>query len=256
LSNRLQDKVALITGASRGIGRATALAFAAEGSSVIVNYNASAPAADEVVRLIAEGGHEAAAIKADVTNRDQVDALTSAALQRFGRIDVLVNNAGIGIRGDTLTMSLDDLDAMMAVNVKGVIHCVQAIAPHMIQRGGGSIVNIASIAGLGTALSGNTPYAASKAALIGLTRRFALDLGDHGINVNTICPGVIITDMTRGTETAQYANVIRHSMLGRVGRPEEIAGPAVFLASAEAAFMTGQVITIDGGRTDFLSHSA
>jgi 3-oxoacyl-[acyl-carrier protein] reductase len=255
LSNRLQDKVALITGASRGIGRATALAFAAEGASVVVNYNASAPAADEVVRLIAEGGHEAAAIQADVANRGQVDALTAAALDRFGRIDVLVNNAGIGIRGDTLTMSLDDLDAMMAVNVKGVIHCVQAVAPHMIQRGGGAIVNIASIAGLGTALSGNTPYAASKAALIGLTRRFALDLGDHGINVNTICPGVIITDMTR-TETAQYANVIRRSMLGRVGRPEEIAGPAVFLASAEAAFMTGQVITVDGGRTDFLSHSA
>jgi 3-oxoacyl-[acyl-carrier protein] reductase len=254
--NRLQDKVALITGSSRGIGRATALAFAAEGASVVVNYNASAAAADEVVRLIAERGSEAAAIQADVTNRAQVDAMTVAALERFGRIDVLVNNAGIGIRGDTLTMSLDDLDAMMAVNVKGVIHCVQAIAPHMIQRGGGSIVNIASIAGLGTALSGNTPYAASKAALIGLTRRFALDLGDHGINVNTICPGVIITDMTRGTETAQYANVIRHSMLGRVGRPEEIAGPAVFLASAEAAFMTGQVITIDGGRTDFLSHSA
>jgi 3-oxoacyl-[acyl-carrier protein] reductase len=254
--NRLQDKVALITGSSRGIGRATALAFAAEGASVVVNYNASAAAADEVVRLIAERGSEAAAIQADVTNRAQVDAMTVAALERFGRIDVLVNNAGIGIRGDTLTMSLDDLDAMMAVNVKGVIHCVQAIAPHMIQRGGGAIVNIASIAGLGTALSGNTPYAASKAALIGLTRRFALDLGDHGINVNTICPGVIITDMTRGTETALYANVIRHSMLGRVGRPEEIAGPAVFLASAEAAFMTGQVITIDGGRTDFLSHSA
>jgi 3-oxoacyl-[acyl-carrier protein] reductase len=176
MPNRLQDKVTLITGASRGIGRATALAFANEGASVVVNYKASAPAADEVVRLIAERGREAAAIQADVTDRAQVDAMAGAALERFGRIDILVNNAGIGIRGDTLTMSLDDLDAMMAVNVKGVINCVQAIAPNMVQRGGGSIVNIASIAGLGTSLSGNTPYAASKAALIGLTRRFALDL--------------------------------------------------------------------------------
>jgi 3-oxoacyl-[acyl-carrier protein] reductase len=256
MAGRLTDKVALITGASRGIGRSTALAFAREGARVIVNYNSNRAAADEVVKAINEAGSEAIALHADVADREKVDSMARAALARFGRIDILVNNAGVGQRGHVLTMDLDAFDRLLATNVKGVIHCIQAVGPGMVENGGGRIINVASVAGLGTALAENTPYAGSKAMLVGLTRRFALDLGKHNINVNTVCPGFIRTDMTSNSDPLRFAYMEEHSMLGRVGRPEEIAGPILFLASDEAAFITGQVLTIDGGRTDFLSHSA
>ena len=256
MTGRLAGKVALITGASRGIGRATALAFAAEGAGVIVNYNSNRAAAEEVVDAIAAAGSEGMAVQANVAVRDEVDAMVRAGLQRFGRIDILVNNAGVGLRGNVLNMDLDAFDRLLATNVKGVIHCIQAAGPSMVENGGGRIVNIASVAGLGTALADNTPYAASKATLVGLTRRFALDLGKHNINVNTICPGFIRTDMTSNSDPQRFAYMEEHSMLGRVGKPEEIAGPILFLASDEASFITGQVLTVDGGRTDFLSHSA
>ncbi len=252
---RLENKVALITGASRGIGRATALAFAREGAAVAVNYASNRDAAHEVVAAIRGAGGRAEAYQADVASREQVIAMVDAASQRFGPVDVLVNNAGITKRGETLTMTTEDLDYLMGVNVKGVIHCVQAVAPAMIERGGGRIVNVSSIAAIGTALAGNTTYAATKAALLALTRRFALELGPHNINVNAVCPGYIRTDMTVGASDRRNDYFIEHSVLRRVGLPEEIAGPLLFLASDEASFMTGQVLTVDGGRTDYLSHS-
>jgi 3-oxoacyl-[acyl-carrier protein] reductase len=253
MSPRLENKVALITGASRGIGRATALAFAREGASVIVNYAKSRDGAEAVVKQIRESGGAAEAVQADVGDRAQVDSMARRAIERFGRIDLLVNNAGITIPGETLTLSTDDLDTLMATNVKGVIHCVQACAPSMIEHGGGKIANVSSIAAIGTALHGSTTYAATKAAVLALTRRFALELGPHQINVNAVCPGLINTAMAAAGGSQDY--FIEHSVLGRTGQPEEIAEPLVFLCSDEASFITGQVLTVDGGRTDYLSRS-
>jgi 3-oxoacyl-[acyl-carrier protein] reductase len=154
-------------------------------------------------------------------------------------------------------MSDEALDEMIGVNLKGVIHCVQAVAPGMIERRSGKIVNIASIAGLGTSLVGNTPYAATKAAVIALTKRLALELGPHGINVNTVCPGFIRTEMAAASvDRSGFESVARKAVLGRVGEPDDIAHAALFLASDEASFITAQVLSVDGGRTDFLSHSA
>ncbi len=252
---RLDNKVALITGASRGIGRATALMMAREGAKVAVNYASNSAAADEVVKAITDAGGEAMAYQANVAEREQVDAMAAAVLARFGRVDILVNNAGVGQRGTVLTMDVDALDKLIAVNVKGVLHCIQAVGPNMVANGGGKIVNVASIAGIGTSLTENTPYAGSKAMLIGLTRRFALDLGPHKINVNTVCPGFIRTDMTSGSPPDRVAYITDRTALGRMGEPEEIAGPIVFLASDDANFMTGQIIVSDGGRMDYLSHS-
>jgi 3-oxoacyl-[acyl-carrier protein] reductase len=256
MPGRLEDKVALITGASRGIGRATAIGFAREGARVAINYTSNRNAADEVVKAIKDSGGEAEAYQADVAARAQVDAMAQAVGQRFGRVDILVNNAGIGLRGNVLSMDVGDgFDRLLDVNVKGVVHCVQAVGPNMVANGGGRIVNVSSIAGIGTSLAENTPYAASKAALIGLTRRFALDLGPHNINVNAICPGFIRTDMTTSSDPTRTAYITDRTVLGRVGKPEEIAGPILFLASDEASFMTGQIIVADGGRMDYLSHA-
>jgi 3-oxoacyl-[acyl-carrier protein] reductase len=255
MTGRLQDKVALITGASRGIGRATALKMASEGAKVAVNYSVNRDAADEVVRTITEAGGEAVAFQANVGDAEQVEALGKQVLEHFGRVDILVNNAGIGQRGNVLTMDVDALDRLIAVNVKGAIRCIQAVGPSMVENGGGRIVNVASIAGIGTSLAENTPYAGSKAMLIGLTRRFALDLGPHNITVNTVCPGYIRTDMTSGSDPQRVAYITDRTVLGRMGEPEEIAGPIAFLASDEASFMTGQIVVVDGGRIDYLSHS-
>jgi 3-oxoacyl-[acyl-carrier protein] reductase len=256
MSGRLAGKIALVTGASRGLGRATALLFAREGAAVAVNYAERGDAAGEVVAAIREAGGRALALRANVANQPEVAAMVAQALEAFGRLDVLVNNAGVSHPGSLLTLDEARLDEMIAVNLKGVIHCCRAAAPGMIERRYGKIVNIASIAGLGTALQGTTPYAATKAAVIALTKRLALELGPHGINVNAICPGFIRTDMAAASaDERDFESIAGKAMLGRVGRPEDIAAAALFLASDEASFVTAQVLTVDGGRTDFLSHS-
>ena len=255
MPGRLDNKVALITGGSRGIGRATALMMAREGAKVAVNYASNAEAAAEVVKTITDAGGEAMAYQANVGERAQVDAMAAAVMERFGRVDILVNNAGVGQRGNVLNMDVDALDSLIAVNVKGPIYCIQAVGPQMVENGGGKIVNVASIAGIGTSLTENTPYAGSKAMLIGLTRRFALDLGPYNITVNTVCPGFIRTDMTSRSPADRIQYITDRTSLGRMGEPEEIAGPIVFLASDDANFMTGQIIVADGGRLDYLSHS-
>jgi len=255
MAGRFAGRVALVTGASRGIGRRTALALAREGAAVVVNYAASRDAAELVVGDIREGGGQAVAIRADVSREAEVSALVAEAQRRLGAIDVLVNNAGLFRPGTVASLAEDTLDALVAVNVKGVIHCTQAVAAEMIARRYGKIVNVASIAGLGTAMANTTPYAATKAAAIALTKRFALELGPHGINVNAVCPGFILTDMAAGSG-AEVEAVARNAMLGRVGRPDDIAHAVLFLASDEASFITAQVLTVDGGRMDFLSHSA
>jgi 3-oxoacyl-[acyl-carrier protein] reductase len=177
----------------------------------------------------------------------------------FGRLDVLVNNAGIIHRATLLDAVEAELDAMYAINVKGTWHMIRAAAPALKARGTGRIVNIASLAALGTAISGTSPYAATKAAVIALTKRAALELGRDGITVNAICPGFILTDMLAATAPGGGGNLAAladKTMVGRVGRPEDVAEAALYLAGDEAGFVTAQVLTVDGGRLDFLTHSA
>lgn len=260
MGGRLGGKVALVTGASRGIGRATASLFAREGAAVVVNYAKNHEQARQLVDEIEKAGGQAMGVQADVAQRSQVLAMVETALGQFGKIDVLVNNAAIIHRANIMTLTEEHLDEMIAVNVKGIIHCTQAAAPHMIERRYGKIVNVSSIAALGTTMPDTTPYAATKAAVISLTKRLALELGPYGINVNAICPGFVRTEMAASGRTpeemdARFASVVSKTMLGRVGEPEDIAYSALFLASDEASFITGQVLTVDGGRMDFLSHS-
>jgi len=260
VSGRVDGKVALVTGGSRGIGRAVSLMLAREGAAVIVNYTRQEAAAAEVVDLIRARGGRAIAGRADVSDRAAVQAMVDAALEEFGRIDILVNNAGILSRGTTLTMDEAAFDRMVAVNVKGVVHTVQAVAPGMMARHYGKIVNISSLAGLGTAVPETTPYATTKAAVIGLTKRQAFEFGPAGITVNAICPGFVATEMLasleRHDDEARLRALAAKAVLGRVGTPDDIAAVVLFLASDESSFMTAQILTVDGGRTDFLTASA
>lgn len=256
---RLEGKVALVTGASRGIGRATALLFAREGAQVAINYAKSRQQASEVVDSIQNDGGRALAIQASVAGKSEVISMVETILREFGKIDILVNNAGVLHRGNTLALDEKKLDEMLEINVKGIIYCVQATAPHMVERRYGKIVNLSSVAALGTAVPETTPYALTKAAVIAFTKRLAFELGPHGINVNAICPGFIRTEMAMAgspDEVQTRLNTMaQKTMLGRVGEVGDVARAALFLAGDEASFVTAQVLTVDGGRTDFLSYS-
>ena len=260
MAGRLKDKVALVTGGSRGIGRAICEVFAREGATVVVNFTSSAKEAKAIAAGIVQAGGTALALQADVAVKSQVTAMVEAVVARFGRIDIVVNNAGILRSGNTLTLNEDELDRMIAVNVKGIIYCVQAAAPGMIQRRYGKIVNLSSVAGLGTAAVDTTPYALTKAAVISLTKRLAVELGPHNINVNAIAPGIVRTDMMQffGNEAddVRIEAFSRKAILNRIGAPEDVANTALFLASDESSYMTAQVLAIDGGRMDFLTHSS
>jgi 3-oxoacyl-[acyl-carrier protein] reductase len=261
-NRKLEKRVALITGASRGLGRAMAIRFAQEGAAVIINYCRNRDAAEEVVKTIVSSGGKGTAVQADVANSGQVQEMVEAVLKMYGSIDILVNNAGVGIPSPTLIdASWEDLDRMIDVNLRGVIHCVRSVAKQMIERRYGRIINLSSIAALGTSFAGTTGYAATKAAIISLTKRLALEFGPHNITVNAIAPGFIKTDMALSNGSMprtpdELAAIARKTMLGRLGEPEDIAHTALFLASDESSFMTAQVLTVDGGRIDFLSHSA
>lgn len=257
---RLEGKVAIVTGASRGIGRAIAVRLAREGAAVGVNYRSQANAAEEVVAEITRGGGKAAAIQADVADRAAAERMAREASERFGPIDVLVNNAGVMFRSDIFDFNTEEFQRMRETNVGGVVHAVGAVLPSMKEQKSGSIVNLTSIAALGTAMAGTTFYAATKAAVGILTKRLALELGPFGINVNAVAPGFIVTDMVavgrRPEELEELKQKIAaRAVLGRTGTPEDIAAVVAFLASSDAAFMTGQIVTVDGGRMDFLSHS-
>jgi 3-oxoacyl-[acyl-carrier protein] reductase len=259
MGQRLEGKVALVTGGSRGIGRAIARTFAREGAAVVVNYTAQAEKAHSVVAEIKKNGGRAMALQADVSSRQAVEAMVDEAKKQFGSINILVNNAGILRAGNTLQLKEDDFDRMIAVNLKGIIFSVQSVGPEMIERRYGKIVNLSSIAGLATSVAETTPYAMTKAAVVSLTKRIALELGAHNINVNAIAPGFIRTEMVQLQDGAEDGNrleaMAKRTILNRVGVPEDIANVALFLASDESSFMTGQVLTADGGRMDFLTHS-
>ncbi|MFA5869176.1 MAG: 3-oxoacyl-ACP reductase family protein [Candidatus Bathyarchaeia archaeon] len=256
---KLDGKVAVVTGASRGIGRAIAETFAREGADVVVNYVRSEGEAKEVVEHIRAMGRRAFAVKADVSKRADAQRMFNKVLAEFGRVDILVNNAGIGTGGTTLDTPEEDWDRVMAVNLKGPFNCTQIAAKTMVERKSGKIINISSISGLGGAPVGELAYCCAKAALIAMTTVAAQDLGPHGINVNSVAPGWTRTDMTsRATrEKTEELQRLKAGMaaMRRIGEPQDIANAALFLASDEASFVTGQVLVADGGRRDFLSHA-
>jgi len=240
----LSGQVAIVTGASRGIGRAIALFLANEGAKVVVNYANSSQAADALVAEIQDHGGEAIAQQADVSQPEQVDQLIKATMDQWGRVDVLVNNAGITKDTLLLRMKLEDWQAVIDLNLTGVFLCTKAIAKIMLKQKSGRIINIASVAGqMGN--PGQANYSAAKAGVIGFTKTVAKELASRGITVNAVAPGFITTDMTANISAE---GILAYIPLGRYGTPEEIAGMVRFLAAdPAAAYITGQVFNVDGG---------
>lgn len=241
---RLKDKVAIVTGASRGIGKATALALAVEGANVVVNYASSSQAADAVVEEITKAGGQAIAVGADVSKSEEVERLVKETQDKFGRIDVLVNNAGITRDTLILRMKLEDWEAVINLNLTGVFLCCKAVSKIMLKQKSGRIINISSVAGqMGNA--GQANYSAAKAGVIGLTKTLAKEFASRGVTVNAVAPGFIETDMTSDLKAEEILKLIP---LARYGKPEEIAGMIRFLAADESAkYITGQVFNVDGG---------
>ncbi len=241
----LEDQVVLVTGCGRGIGRAIALALAEHGADVVVN-DVVEESTGQVAAQIEEMGRVAMPVVADITSEDEVKAMVTAAMDRFGQIDILVNNAGITQDNLLMRMSGEQWDTVLAVNLKGAFLCTKAVARPMVKARRGRIINIASVVGL-TGNVGQANYSSSKGGLIALTKSTAQELGSRGITCNAVAPGFIETEMT-----AQLSDEAREQMLGRVplgrpGQPEDVAAAVVFLAGPEAAYITGQVLIVDGG---------
>jgi len=241
---RLRGQVAIVTGASRGIGRAIALALATEGANVVVNYASSSTAAEEVVAEINSMGCEAVALQADVSQVEQVENLLNTVTQKWGRVDILVNNAGITRDTLLLRMKPEDWQAVIDLNLTGVFLCTRAVSKLMLKQRSGRIVNITSVAGqMGN--PGQANYSAAKAGVIGFTKTIAKEFASRGITVNAVAPGFIETDMTSNLKSEE---ILKFIPLGRYGKPEEIAGMVRFLAAdSAAAYITGQVFNVDGG---------
>ncbi|HSE04384.1 MAG TPA: 3-oxoacyl-ACP reductase family protein [Methylomirabilota bacterium] len=248
-AGRLAGKVALVTGAGRGFGRAIALAFAREGARVAVNYLGSQAGAEAVVAEAGRLGAEAVALRGDVAREDDVEALIAATLRRFGRLDVLVNNAGVMARGPLLRLPEDDCRRMLDINVMGTLRCSRHALPPMIEQRGGRIINLSSqLAQRAVGGGGFAVYAATKGAIESLTRALAAEVGVHGVTVNAIAPGGIETDMSRDVMTAEYrARRLAELPLHRFGSVDDVAYCAIVLASDEAGYLTGQILHPSGG---------
>jgi 3-oxoacyl-[acyl-carrier protein] reductase len=258
-AGRLAGRVALVTGASGGIGRGIAIRLGIEGAAVAVHYRNQAREAKSVVEEIRSAGGTARVFQADVTKPKQVQTMVARIRAELGTPDLLVNNAGVMWPADLATFNPAQFEKMRATNVDGAINVTRAVVDGMKKLRFGRIVNITSVAGIGTAFPGTTFYAATKAALAILTRRFAMDLGPHGITVNAVAPGYILVGMnTRGRKQkeieAASSVVVPRTMVRRVGVAEDIASAVAYLVSPEAGYVTAQVLTVDGGRMDYISH--
>jgi 3-oxoacyl-[acyl-carrier protein] reductase len=255
----LNKQVVLVTGGSRGIGRAIAARFAANGAAVGVNYVSHSAEADSVVNEIHATGGRAIAVHADIGDPAQVDRMVARIGSELGPISILINNAALSFKSTLDSYDPAVMERMRRINVDGLIHVTRAVVPGMRERRYGRIVNLTSVAAHGTSFPDTTFYAATKAAVIALTRRFALELGRHGITVNAVAPGFVLTDMVHEGRTEEEFRrllnaVTERAMVGRAGRPEDIANAVVFLAAPESEFITAQVLTVDGGRTDYIAH--
>lgn len=244
---RLQDKISIVTGSARGIGRATALKFAAEGASVIV-CDLDQHLVDAVVKVVTEQGGEASGFVVDVTDRSSIDAMVENVKARYGRIDTLVNNAGIVQDARMVNMTDDQFDKVIDVNLKGTYNCTKAVVDTMLMQQSGVILNASSIVGL-YGNFGQTNYAASKFGVIGMAKTWAREFGPSGIRANAVCPGMVETEIVKGIPDKVMQTIISRVPLGRLGRPEEIANTYAFLASDEASFINGAVIEVGGGGT-------
>jgi NAD(P)-dependent dehydrogenase (short-subunit alcohol dehydrogenase family) len=244
---RLQDKVAIVTGAASGNGRGIAIRLAEEGARVVV-VDVSVPGAQETAAMIEINGGQSLIVKADVSRREQLEAMLAATLDRFGQVDILVNNAGVESMKPFLELPEAEWDRVMAVNLKGPFLCSQVVGRVMAQAGGGKIVNIASICS-DVALTGEAHYIASKGGLLMLTKAMALDLAQYNINVNAVGPGVIETGMTANSlnNPTRVEMFLNHIPLKRIGQPRDVANAVLFLASAEADYITGTILYVDGG---------
>ncbi|MCI6675810.1 MAG: 3-oxoacyl-[acyl-carrier-protein] reductase [Clostridiales bacterium] len=242
----LQGKIAVVTGASRGIGRAIAFAFAKEGAAVIVNYNGSVKKAEEVVEEICQAGGKAEAVQCNVADFAACEAFLTDIIKRYKRIDILVNNAGITRDGLLMKMTEEDFDAVIQTNLKGAFNCTKFVSRQMLRQKAGRIINISSVSGvIGNA--GQANYSASKAGVIGLTKAVAREIASRGITVNAIAPGFIKTEMTEVLLDAAKEAAVLQIPMKKFGETEDIAQTAVFLASEKAKYITGQVIHVDGG---------
>ncbi|WNF24446.1 3-oxoacyl-[acyl-carrier-protein] reductase [Mesobacillus jeotgali] len=243
---RLEGKVALVTGASRGIGREIAFELAREGASVAVNYAGSEAKALEVVDEIKAMGRDAFAIQADVSNSESVNGMAKETIERFGKIDILVNNAGITKDNLLMRMKESEWDDVININLKGVFLCTKAVTRQMMKQRSGRIINISSIVGV-SGNPGQANYVAAKSGVIGLTKTSAKELSSRGITVNAVAPGFITTDMTDKLNEDVKTEMLKQIPLARFGEPKDIARTVVFLASEDSAYMTGQTLHVDGG---------
>lgn len=245
---KLKGKVAVVTGGSRGVGRAVCLAFAREGAKVVVNYAARPDAAEEVVERIKEMGGQAVAVGADVATWEGAQKVVQAAVDNFGRIDVLVNNAGFTRPALLHKMTEEDWQAVVDIHMKAPWLCIKAAYPYMTEQKSGSIINVTSVAGV-VGTIGQINYSAAKGGVIALTKSAARELAQYGIRVNCICLGIVETEMSEKIRTDPKLVEIykRRILLGRFATPEEVAEPFVFLASEDSSYITGQLLMVDGG---------
>ncbi len=242
----LKDKVAIVTGSAKGIGKGIALEFAKCGAIVVINYCGSKEAADNTVDEIKAMGGEAVTYKADISDFDTARQMMEDVVKMFGKIDILVNNAGITRDNLILRMSETEFDDVIRTNLKGTFNCIKHVTRYMLKNKSGRIINISSISGV-NGIAGQANYSASKAGIIGLTKSFAKEMSAKGININAIAPGFIDTDMTRTLDEKYVEDITNTIPAKRVGRVEDIANAAVFLASDKSSYITGQTLMVDGG---------